>query len=262
MDHWPDQQEILSRCRDWLHQTQRECESFEEYTCEEPSGEESIGLCQLIEQFTALRHDMKLLTKATRSTEERNEATLLSMQSAIEQFRSIEPKEHEAVEKTARPLVEAIIGLDESLERCRDAIGLAKHHLLKDVDTRLRDERDQLDELFRKQSWWRRWLCRGWYRAVRQLHADHKVDAHRNVFDSLLEGYDLIAARLNKTMQQQSIVRIQCIGEMVDPTRMTAVGTVNDLSRVPGTVVEEVRPGYCHHGKVIHFAEVKAVSEY
>ena len=42
---------------------------------------------------------------------------------------------------------------------------------------------------------------------------------------------------------------------------MTVVEVVRDPSRRPGTVVEEVRPGYCWDGRVLRFAEVKAVGE-
>ena len=81
----------------------------------------------------------------------------------------------------------------------------------------------------------------------------------RRLFDALLEGYDLLQNRLHRTMHQQSIVRMQCLGEAADPNRMTVVEVVSDLSRRPGTVVEEVRPGYCWDGRVLRFAEVKAV---
>jgi molecular chaperone GrpE len=48
---------------------------------------------------------------------------------------------------------------------------------------------------------------------------------------------------------------------MADPHCMTVVEVVSDPSRRPGTVVEEVRPGYHWDGTVFRFAEVKAVGE-
>ncbi|NQT39002.1 MAG: nucleotide exchange factor GrpE [Planctomycetes bacterium] len=261
MDNWPDHEEILTRCQDWLRQTRSQCDSLDGHAADEQRPDEPVGLYQLVEQFTALRHDMKLLTKATRGTEERNEATLLSLQAAIEQFRGVESKEEEAADKAARPLAEALVELDESLVRCRSVIEQTKHRVLKDVNAELKAGRDRLDELFRTQPWWRRRLCRPWHEAARALFSGHAADTYRNIFDSLLEGHDLIENRLRRTMEQRSIVRIQCLGEQADPHRMTVVEVVSDLTRRPGTVIEEVRPGYCWKRQVLRFAEVKAVGE-
>jgi molecular chaperone GrpE (heat shock protein) len=104
-------------------------------------------------------------------------------------------------------------------------------------------------------------LCRPWHEATFKLTTGHALDTFRTIIDSLLEGYDLIEQRLRRTMQEQSIVRMQCLGEQADPNRMTVVEVVSDLSRQAGTVVEEVRPGYCWRGGVLRFAEVKAVGE-
>ena len=261
MDNWPDNEEVLARFRDWLGRTRSECASLEEHATDEEGPPEAVGLYQLVEQFTALRHDVKLLTKATRGTEERNEATLLSLQAAIEQFRAVETKEDEAADKAARPLAEALVELDESLLRCRGVIERARHRVLADVNAELKEVRERLDELFRTQPWWRRLLCRPWHEAARGLYSGSTLDTYRGIFDSLLEGYGLIENRLHRTMQQQSIVRMQCLGEQADPNRMTVLEVVSDPSRRPGTVIEEVRPGYCRDGRVLRFAEVKAVGE-
>ncbi len=183
------------------------------------------------------------------------------MQAAIEQFRGVESKEEEAADKAARPLAEALIELDESLVRCRSVIEQAKHRVLEDVNAEFQQGRDRLDELFRTQPWWRRLLCRPWHEAARGLCSGHAADTYRSIFDALLEGYGLIENRLRRTMQQRSIVRMQCLGEQVDPNRMAVVEVVSDPSRRPGTVIEEMRPGYCWQGRVLRVAEVKAVGQ-
>jgi len=261
MDDWPDHEEVLTRFRDWLGQTRSECDSLDEHAVGEQWSGDPVGLYQLVEQLTALRHDVKLMAKAARSTEECDEATRLSLQAAMEQFRSVEPKEEEAADKAARPLVEALVELDESLIRCRSVIEQAKHRLREDLDAELKEVRERLDDLFRTQPWWRRLLCRPWHEAARKLYSGRALDTSRTIFDSLLEGYDLIEKRLHRVMQEQSIVRMQCLGEPADPNRMTVVEVASDLSRQAGTVVEEVRPGYCWKGRVLRFAEVKAVGE-
>ena len=261
MDGRLDHEEILSRFRDWLDQTQAECDLLDGQLADDESPGEPVGLYQLAEQLTAARHEVKLLTKASRGAEERNEATLLSMNAAIEQFRAVAPLEEEAAQKAARPLVEAIVGLDESLVLGRRVIEQARQRMLEDWEAELKEVRGHLDDLYRTQPWWRKTLIRPWHQATRDVYSGRSLETGRSIFNSLLEGYDLIQNRLRRAMQEQAIVRMECIGKPADPHCMTVVEVVSDPSRPPGTVVEEVRPGYHWDGKVFRFAEVKAVGE-
>jgi molecular chaperone GrpE len=261
MDAWPDQEELLHRFRDWLDQTRTASAALEGEPPDDELKGEPIGLLQLVEQLTALRHDVKLLTKAARSDEERHEATLLSMQAAIEQFRLVEPEREESAAKAARPLVEALVELDESLTRGRRVIEQARGQLQQQLHAELTEARDRLDQLYNMQPRWRRRLCRAWHEATRDVYSARTIQSARSMFDSLLEGYDLIQNRLSRTMDEQSIVRIQCVGSLADPNRMTVLETLSDPSRPPGTVIAEIRPGYSWRGKVFRFAEVTAVAQ-
>lgn len=261
MGSWCDQDEVLARFRSWLDRTQAECDSLDEESLGECESETPVGLYQFVEQLTALRHDVKLMTKAARAQEEGTEAFRLSLQAAIEQFRAVEPREDEAAHKAAKPLVEAVIDVHESLLRCRGVIVQAKSRLLDELHAELHEAQQRLDALFQTQAWWRRLLCRPWHEAARGLYSGRAVESTRTIFDSLLEGYDLVEKRLSRFMAEQTIARIRCQGEQADPKRMTVMEVVTDPSRCPGTVVEEIRPGYCWNGRVLRFAEVKAVGK-
>jgi molecular chaperone GrpE len=50
---------------------------------------------------------------------------------------------------------------------------------------------------------------------------------------------------------------IRCTDEVFDPDVMEAVEVVGDTGRPPGTVVEEVRPGYRWRGRLLRSAQVK-----
>ena len=261
MDDWPDQEEVLHRFRDWLDQTRSACANLENQGDADEFEVEPIGLLQLAERLTALRHDVKLLTKAARSGEERGEATLLSMQAAIEQFRSVEPQQETAADNAARPLILALVDLDESLVRGRRVIEQARQQVREGLHAELTGARDRLDQLYRTQPRWRRMLCRAWHEAARDVYSPRAIETAHGIFDSLLEGYGLIQNRLSRTMQEQSMIRMECVGNAADPNCMTVVETVSDPCRPPGTVVSEIRPGYYWRGKVVRFAEVKAVSQ-
>ncbi|MFH1268443.1 MAG: nucleotide exchange factor GrpE, partial [Planctomycetota bacterium] len=229
---------------------------FHQHSLDGPPEVRSVGLFQLIEEFTALRHELKLQTKSARGLEERSVATLDAMQAAIEQFRLVKADESQAAEGAARPLVEALLDLHEALERGRKVIETARRRILDESAGQLQD---QLDDLFRRQSWWRRWIGRSFHEATRQLCSRQAEEVHRVVFESLVEGYGLIQNRATRAMDKEGLCRIDCLGKPVDPNAMMVVEVIEDPTRPPGLVVEEVRPGYYWKAKVFRFAEVRAV---
>lgn len=261
MNAIPDNEQVLSRFGQWLDETRADADAVDESMLGDDEPAPEVGLLSLIEQLTALKHEVKLLTKAARATDERNEATLLSMQAAIEQFRGIEPREAEAAAKLARPLVEAIVDLDEAIVRGRRAILAARQRIVEQTNDELTTLRDRLEALYRAQPWWRRILCRPWHAAVKDVYSGRSVATQKQIFDSLVEGYGLIQERLQRTMKERSILRMECVGREVDPNAMTVLEAISDPARPPGLVVEEVRPGYYWKGKVLRFAEVKAVGQ-
>ena len=102
-------------------------------------------------------------------------------------------------------------------------------------------------------------MSRRYHKKVQQVCPQQAADFHRGVFDSLIEGYRLIQNRLQKAMKDEQIQRIQCVGQVVDPHCVTVVEVVDDPDRPSGLIVDEIRPGYYWKGKVLRFAEVRAV---
>src|SRR6056297_471987 len=125
-----DYEQVLGRLRVWLEETHDECVQLAGSEPVDDPQCEPIGLYQLTQQLTAIRHEVKLLTKTSRSVDERHEATLLSLNAAIEQFRDARQDEGHVAEKATSPLIEAIITLDESLVRGRGVIEQSRQRLL------------------------------------------------------------------------------------------------------------------------------------
>jgi molecular chaperone GrpE len=253
-----DNEAVLGRFRQWLEETRREAESLpgDAEVSAEPSDARPVGLLQLVEEFTALRHEVKLQTKSSRGVAERTEQALAVMQQAMELFRSVEAKEKEAGQQAAKPLVESLIELDEALGRGRTVIDTARRRLLEDLTGQVQE---QLDGLLLRLPAWRRWLCRSWCRRTKEILVQRVALTYRDIFDSLIEGYDLILGRLQRAMKKAELYRIECVGRQADPNLMTVVEVVDDPLRPPGLVVDQIRPGYYWKDKVIRFAEVRAV---
>jgi molecular chaperone GrpE len=254
-----DTEELLARFRAWLEQTRAEAHApggEADVEADVEAGVEAgpVGLLQLVEEFTALRHEIKLQTRSARGVEERAAEATAGLREAIDQFHAIPVKEAEAAQRAAEPLAVALADLDEALRRGQGVIEGAHRRIAEESAEQVAR---QLEELRRDQSWLARWFCRRWQREVARLFQEH-AEVHRQVLDSLAEGYGLIQSRLDRAMARDEIARISCMGRLVDPNRMTVVAMVDDPTAAPGTVVEEIRSGYTWKGRVLRFAEVRA----
>jgi len=251
----------------WLADRERldESERFEDQAEHESSEHDpadksapelpSVGLIELIEAFTALRHETKLQTKGSRSLEDSVQSALQGLNSAIRQFETVQSREEEAAVRAAKPFAEALANLDEALTRGAEAIASSHRQAAQAVPRQLRES---LDGRFRQLSSWRRWLSRRWHKQIQATCQEDVAAAIDESLNRAMEGYELIQARLRRVMQEQGVARIECVGKALDTARMTVVELVDDSATEPETVLEEVRPGYTYHGKVIRFAEVRA----
>ena len=260
MSDWPDHESMLTQFRDWLAEAQAQVDALPA-DLEPLAGAtdvRAIGLYDLVEAFTTLRHELKLQTKSARSLEERSQSVLDAIEGALTQFRAVQPQEQQAAEQAAKPLAEALADLAEALQRGRKVIEAAQKRLLETTGTRLKS---RLDQLFREQSRWQRWRSRPFYESACRLCDQQVSREQQEVFQSLLEGYGLIEKRLHRVMREEKIHPIATVGTQVDPACMTVVEVTANAGRPAGLVVEEVRPGYLWKGKVLRFAEVRAVSD-
>lgn len=256
-----EQDELVQRLQQWLAQTNQELDQLDREPPlpeSEDAAQESappVGLLTLVEAFTALRHELKLQTKSARSTEDALQTALVALERAGERFDSVEPQQRAAAEKAARPLVEALIGLDEALRRGAGVVATTQRRLAELTPQRLVE---QLEQRFARRSFWQRWRCRAWHREVLQCCRQVLAEVQGPALASLGDGYQLISARLQRTLAEQQVERMKCAGQAVDPTRMNVIELVDVLGVAPETVVEEIRPGYLWQGRVVRFAEVRA----
>ncbi|MEW4568914.1 nucleotide exchange factor GrpE [Tautonia sp. JC769] len=249
-----DDQAALDLLRDWLHRTREEAESEPVVRSDSDAGAD-VGLLRLVEEFTALRHEVKLQTKGTRDLRDQSEALLPELRRAIEQFRSVEPKEQQAAFAAARPLAEALADLDEALDRARGEWEKARDRLVvepaRDLDT-------AIEATFRGQSWFARLRSRAYHEKVQAVIRDRSRWLRPALVDALIDGIALIQGGLHRVMTAERLERIATVGQPADPKRMTVVELADAPGVAPGLVVDEVRRGYCWRGRVLRFAEVRA----
>jgi len=224
-----------------------------------------VGLRQLVEAFTAMRHESKLQTKSSRGLVDTVQSSLASLDASMHQLQAAaqsQEAQHQRTEarwaqekksaqwsadEVALPWIEALIELDEALLRGAQTFEGTSQQQAETLDA-------QLQEL----PWWQRWTVGLWHRQLRQQCLEAMEKRHAENFAHMKEGSALIRKRFQRVLHEHEVHRIECVGCPVDPETMNVVELVHSSGVEPETVVELVRPGYKWRDKVIRYAEVRA----
>lgn len=259
MSTWPEEEQMLNRFREWLDTTHAETGLLADEDPTQVSADvRAVGLFDVVEAFTALRQEVKLQTRSSRTVQDCADSAIAALETAIERFNSIEAKEMSAARAAVIPLVRTIAELRESVDRGRAVIERAATRVSDETRTRFVN---WLDEECGREAWWRRWIIRRFRRSLESRWEQQLREIHKPLCESLVDGYKLIQQRLDRAMLEHEIRRIECVGRPVDLLCMTVVDLTEDSGRPPGIVVEDVRPGYYWKTEVVRFAEVRATTQ-
>jgi len=235
---------------------------------EPPAKGGEVGLFELVEAFTALRHDVKLQAKGVRSLSETSEKAAGSVEAVAGRLERIADRlgpageERERAERLARPLALVLAELHEAVERLGAELARARARVVERGADELAGR--IAGAVAGRRSGWRRWLAGGAERDRQRVRAACAAELDETLgplLDGIAEGHRLMRNRLASALEQQGIHRTETVGRPVDPETMRVVEAVAASGAEPGTVVEELRPGYRWDGKVLQTAEVRAARE-
>jgi molecular chaperone GrpE len=91
-------------------------------------------------------------------------------------------------------------------------------------------------------------------RAIESVPRDAATDDDRLI--TLLDGVELTEKELLAVFERHHIVKLEPLGEKLDPHRHEAMYEVPDPSQPPGTVVQLIEPGYLLHDRLLRPARV------
>jgi len=219
---------------------------------EPPPAAEVIDLSAVVGHFTALRHEVNLLTKTTRAAVEQNAETLKSLQPASKP------------EDRAPALLKAVIDIADSLAGALKQVERGQATMREILDeapvTPLPEAPPRpgfLKRLFgltrNAEAHWAFKLGR--VQLERQREQVALLDKLAPLADGLADGYAMSLRRVEAVLPQFGLEAIECEGLPFDPELMEAVEVVEGTPS--GTVVEEVRRGYLRAGNVFCYALVK-----
>ncbi|MBY0525303.1 MAG: nucleotide exchange factor GrpE [Gemmataceae bacterium] len=233
---------VLADFRGWLEQLGDAPVSLDGTAPPEP-----IDLHTLVGQFAALRHEVNLQTKATRTQQEQNADTLRQLTQAVEAAKQA-PKTDTDDDEAVRPLLKTLVD-------AADALALAKQEIER-LQTTTGGALERLTtESQPAPSGLARWFSRGTDNssAARRQAAEQV----RRLLDSVLTGYGMSVQRIERALQQHGLEAIACVGERFDPECMEVVEAVAESGRPSGEVIAEVRRGYLWNDRVFRCAQVR-----
>jgi molecular chaperone GrpE len=240
-----------------------------------PAEPPPVDLHTLVAQFTALRHEVNLQTRAARTSIEQTGQALEQLESAVEELRERPATDEDELVPLLKAMVDVYDNLALALrqvERQRAAIEQPLAELEAGTDVLdLRGKEMKPGPVVIRPTFWWRLFGGGAVKPPRGAELDamlKEVDARRertaeaarlvrSSFDGLIAGYRMSVARADRAIEQAGLDVIAAAGEAFDPELMEAVEVVGNTGRPASEVIEEVRRGYLRGDVVFRYAQVK-----
>lgn len=235
-------------------------ESPEEPSLDEeaPREEPRFGALDIVEAFTAMRHEWRGQTKESRALVEQIDAAVSSLQSLESKLLACVAENGAEDSDETKKLVLLIVESDHQLSR---AIAATAQW---DAIRRAHDEADAnaAEHVFEGMGRVARWFAR----PLMKLLAEQRAAQESVAENPALNGLNLVLARLRRAMHERAIERIETQGEPFDAESMRAIGTVpagaaaenaGPVDCPAGHVAEQLSPAYLWRGRLLRFAEVR-----
>lgn len=217
-----------------------------------PDDVPQFGAVDIVEAFTAMRHEWRGQTKESRAVAEQIQAAAASIQSLESKLLAgiAERKSDEAPE--AKRLALLIVETDHQLSRAVAALGQWE------ATCRMRTaaKAKAVEQCIAAMNGVARWFARPLLTLLAGQHsAQGPTEEH-----PALEGLNMVLARLRRMMREQGIERLDVLGHPFDANTMHAIGAVASTEYACGHVAEQLSPAYRWRDQLLRFADVRVAS--
>ena len=217
------------------------------------SAPELMGALEIVEAFTALRHELKLQVRDGRALRDELAEAVGRLEARLSgQSPKAEPS---AAAEASRQLAEAVAEVEESLHRAVHSLTQPSPVDSGDPGSLLQ----QFDRAVQRGPWMARSFANDLLVELRRLveSSSRGFEQARVATERTRHGLDLLLRRVHRQMQQCQLQRVDVLHQPFDAELMRAVDVI-DTADVPSThVAEQLRPAYRWRGKVLHPADVR-----
>lgn len=243
-----DREALFAKFLDYLHSEQ----PLPEYLGEPPESANSFDPYQMVAEWTALRHEVKLQGKLLRSTQNALVQALEVTRADKEQMQiRLEENQKQTLaqfEQQQKKLLEDLLGILDALERActyrseeleaLSAPSTLKHTAQKSFWEKLKD-----------------WLA-GNYTHSNVSEKSPTSESLSEIITSNQQGVELIRRSLLEILRQRRVVPIVAQGQPFDSQTMYAIGRESRTDITESTVIQEVVRGYLWGNNVLREAQV------
>jgi molecular chaperone GrpE len=281
---------VLQDFRAWLQ------EAIQRQPAEEAGDADEAGFSwqTLVAEFTALRHEVNLQTRAARAQTEQNAEAVKQFDEALAALDAARHADAGQADEALRPLLKTLIDIYDALALARREVARVQAAVEASL-TRLEALPETIAEAVRnlavrpsfarQRPWWHRWssvvkgpdaptqnlqdrivelesLLVRQQHFIEQLRGDRAVrwqagEQVRQFLISVITGYTMSLQRLDRALAKHDLQVMECVGEPFDAECMEVVEVVAEPGRVGTEVLEEVRRGYLWRGRVFRHAQVR-----
>jgi len=217
---------------------------------------ELLGAMDIVEAFTALRHELKLQVRGGRELQQ----SLLDSVQRLEQKVATPPVATPPVAVVAnnapesRRMAEAIADIEESLQRAIESILKKPAAARPEVNLLI-----PFDEMVSKAPWIAKTFAGKWLEDLRATLA-HSITSGISsdaAQDSTHRGLELLLARVHRLMKQCEIERVNVLHQAFDAETMNAVDMIVEPTVPSAHVAQQLRPLYRWRNTTLRCAEVR-----
>lgn len=204
-----------------------------------------FGLLDIIEAFTAMRHEYRGQAKDGRELAQQ----VLTSTDQIRQM-ELSLKSLVACHSTdeAHKFVRLLTELDTQLTRAVDAA-------IRTETVRQQQQRDQqtaLQNIAKSMGPVARWFAGPLLKKI-----EPATDAVAHDVSSVAEGLSMLLARLRQMLHENEIQRLDTQGLPFDAEVMNSIGTIESKDVPTGHVAQQLAPGYRWRGNLLRVADVR-----
>lgn len=206
-----------------------------------------FGLLDVIEAFTAMRHECRGQAKESRTLVESVRAAVSSIEELDTKLTSKPPSD-----EWARKLAELVAETDMQLTRAVEAVTRADANRREQA----KSESTALKRRFESMNTIAKWFSRPLLAFVNEQHKQRRETTE----STAVEALNLILVRLRQMMNECEIERVDVLGQMFEPETMNAIGTLASQDYASGHVADQIAPAYRWRGILLRYADVRVSS--